>query len=168
MVTFDDRLENGKAGESAIAQWLIRKGYGVLPAYEIQGGQYKGPHVRLPEGDFITPDLLVWKGRKVLWVEAKHKSAFTWHRLTERWTTGIDRRHYYEYLKVFEWTPFDVWILFLQQGKDESPTGLFGRKLSYLRDHVNHQSDKWGPSGMIYWAQEHLQFLATAEEVMNS
>ncbi len=104
-----------------------------------------------------------------MWVEAKHKTAFSWHRLTERWVTGIDLRHYEHYLRVAMKTPWPVWLLFLHEGgqaKDspaESPAGLFGNELLFLSAHENHRSDKWGRSGMVYWAEASLKKLAGLE-----
>lgn len=165
---FEEKPEykRGLAGESTIALWLRRSGYTVLPAYEKIVDNGKGPRVFLPESILVAPDFLSWRGQKVGWIEAKHKTAFTWHRLTHRWTTGIDLSHYKDYLKVADLSPWPVWLLFLHDGdqaKDSppnSPRGLFGNDLNYLRHHENHRSDKWGPSGMVYWAVGDLQLLS--------
>jgi hypothetical protein len=45
------------------------------------------------------------------------------------------------------------------QAKDspsESPRGLFGNNINYLREHVNHTHQNWGRHGMVYWAIESL------------
>lgn len=160
---FEKTLEFGQAGESVIAQWLRKRGNTVLPAYENIIDSGKGPRIFQPGGVLISPDFLCWNGEKVQWIEAKHKTAFTWHRLTERWETGIDLRHYTDYLKVSEQSPWPVWLIFLHDGgqaKDSppnSPKGLFGNDLSYLREHVNHTDTRWGRSGMVYWAIESLR-----------
>lgn len=161
----------GVAGESRIAHWLRRYGYSVLPVYEKLVDEGKGPQLYLPEGSLIAPDLLAFKAKKTVWIEAKHKTAFSWHRLTQRWVTGIDLRHYKDYCRVQDETPWDVWLLFLHEGgqaKDspaDSPSGLFGNRLAYLRCHVNHRSDKWGRTGMVYWALEHLKKLGKLDEL---
>lgn len=165
MSSFAATLSYGDAGESAIAQRLRQRGFSVLPAYEKIISTGKGPQLYLPDGMLIAPDLLVFKGRNVLWIEAKHKTAFTWHRITERWCTGIDLRHYEQYQQVERHTPWNVWLLFLHDGgqaKDSppnSPSGLFGNALSYLIRHENHRSMNWGNSGMVYWAVESLHRL---------
>jgi len=171
MQTFAQTLEYGVAAESSIAQWLIGRGWSVLPVYEKLLDDHKGPQLYTSSGSLIAPDLFVFNSHKVLWVEAKHKSAFTWHRITGRWTTGIDLRHYQDYCQIAERTPWPVWLLFLHeegQAKDSpegSPTGLFGGSLAYLRQNENHRHDNWGKGGMVYWAHETLRLLATLEEI---
>jgi hypothetical protein len=165
---FSEKLQFGKTGESEIAQWLRGRGLNVLPVYEVAQGQYKGPAIYTADGgDVIATDMLVFKGAKAFWIEAKHKSAFTWHRKTQRWVTGIDKRHYEEYLRIGELSDWPVWLLFLHKdgcAKDTpsgmiSPTGLFGGELNYLRENINHTHDNWGNSGMVYWAHDKLKCL---------
>lgn len=160
-MAFADTLKIGKIGESKIALWFQGRGYNVLPVYEKQINEGKGPVLFTSTSEnLICPDMLVFKGSKVFWIEAKHKTAFSWHRKTERWVTGIDKRHYQDYLKVAEnLCGWPVYLIFLhEQGiaKDtpagmESPTGLFGEDLNYLKKHINHTHDNWGRTGMVYW-----------------
>lgn len=171
MNDFKTQLNYGRAAESDIAIWLRSRGNTVMPVYEKIIDDGKGPQVYSPSEAMIAPDLLTWKKNSVTWIEAKHKTAFSWHRLTGRWVTGIDLRHYQHYLSILKTTPWPVWLLFLHEGgsaKDSietSPSGLFGNDLSVLSDHENHRSDKWGRSGMVYWAIEWLKQLATIEEL---
>lgn len=164
-------LAMGQTGETAIARWLRGRGFTVLPVYEKIVDTGKGPQLFMPEGTLVAPDMLVFKGHDALWVEAKHKTAFSWHRNTGRWVTGIDMRHYRDYCQVDDYSPWSVWLLFLHKGgqaKDspaDSPAGLFGETLSKLRFCINHTSDKWGTSGMVYWAHENLRLIAPLEEV---
>lgn len=184
---FDRSLAFGQLGEAYIAQWLRRIcEYNVLPVYEKQMDTGKGPMLFCPEDKLIAPDLFVFKrvarvkgslvkGR-VRWVEAKTKSAFTWHRITQRWTTGIDLRHYEDYLKVSELSIWPVYILFLHldgKAKDTpsgrvSPQGLFGNKIKYLAKNESHRSNNHGRSGMVYWAHSKLTQLATLDEVLHT
>lgn len=165
-MSFSDALAMGQAGESTIAQWLQTRGYTVLPVYEKIMDTGKGPQLYTPTAQIIAPDLFVFRGATALWVEAKHKTAFSWHRLTQRWVTGIDLRHYQDYLRVDAETPWPVWLLFLHEGgqaKDsppDSPCGLFGERLAYLREHENHRHANWGRSGMVYWARDTLRQIA--------
>lgn len=173
-MSFHESLVMGQAGESAIAGWLKRKGFAVMPVYEKIMDTGKGPQLFMAETELIAPDLFVFHpdNKKVLWIEAKHKTAFTWHRITGRWTTGIDLRHYRDYCRVADLSPWPVWLMFLHQGgqaKDsppDSPSGLFGNTLDYLKDNVNHTHANWGPSGMVYWAVGNLRQLATLEDVV--
>lgn len=167
-MTFAQKLAYGQMGESVIARWLRERGNWVLPVYEKETDDSKGPRLFLPHGELIAPDLLAFSpsANYVSWIEAKHKSAFTWHRRTERWVTGIDLRHYADYLRICEESPWPVWLLFLQragQAKDsppDCPTGLYGENLAVLRHCENHRHENWGRSGMVYWWVGSLRKLA--------
>lgn len=159
-VSFSERLQTGLLGEGEIARWFNDKGYAVLPAYEVEMNNGKGPRIFTAEGSLISPDLLVFNSRKVFWIEAKTKSAFTWHRASQTWQTGIDRKHWSHYLQVAQRTPWPVWILFLHRpgsiAKDTpegmtSPCGLFGNTIEKLNANIHHEHENHGPSGMVYW-----------------
>lgn len=178
MTTFAQKssYRYGIAAESAIARWLTDKHqYTVLPVYEKLLDEGKGPQLFTPGGSYIAPDLFAFKQGKdkiiVRWIEAKHKTAFTWHRITQRWVTGIDLRHYEHYCIVDDQTPWPVWLLFLHEGgqaKDspaDSPSGLFGERLSKLRLCENHRHENWGRDGMVYWAVESLMKLAELRDM---
>jgi hypothetical protein len=131
--------------------------------------------------------MLVFTSAGIVWIEAKHKTRFTWHRNTHRWTTGIDLRHYGEYFAVEKRTKLPVWLMFFHRDSSpsaadiaqgcppECPTGLFGGKLFDLVLSENHRAKHFdssrvgyvghGNSGMVYWAPESLRLLATCEEV---
>jgi hypothetical protein len=164
---FSERLQEGKIGESRIAKWFIERGFTVLPVYEIEIGRGKGPQLFMPNKELIAPDMFIFRrndGRQLncYWIEAKHKSAFSWHRKTNRWVTGIDLKHYEHYCEVDAQTPWPVFLMFLHKGEQakdsppNSPKGLFGNSLQYLKKHENHRSPNWGKTGMVYWAIEHL------------
>lgn len=171
-LTFSDSLSFGRAAESDIATWVRSRGWSVLPVYETLMETGKGPQLFTPLEGLIAPDMLIFKGDKALWIEAKHKTAFSWHRMTRRWCTGIDLRHYADYCKVADSSPWPVWLLFLHRGgqaKDsppESPAGLFGNTLEFLRDHEHHRHSNYGRSGMVYWELDRLVLLAALETVL--
>ena len=150
----------GRAAETLISKWLQHKGFSVLPVYEKIIDDGKGPQLFTGGEGLVAPDFLTMKNRKVLWIEAKHKTAFAWYRIGKVWTTGIDLRHYFDYLKVAETTGFPIFLLFLHDGgqaKDSplnSPSGLFGNYLDILSKNENHRSDRWGSSGMVYWTTQ--------------
>lgn len=165
--SFDKSLSFGQQGENSISLWLINTlKYSVLPVYETEGRDFKGPRCFTPGRQIIAPDILAMKEGKVLWIEAKHKTVFSWHRISRQWTTGIDVHHYQNYLELAEKHPFPVWLLFLHEqsvtseGCGECPTGLFGGSLQYLSAHENHRSDRHGKSGMVYWAHGTLSKMA--------
>jgi hypothetical protein len=173
-MSFESKLEAGLFGEDLISKWLIRRGNQVLPAYQIQENHGKGPRLFGQYGQLICPDLLVFKGERVLWIEAKSKSAFTWHRISGTWQTGIDRRHWRDYLEVERVTPFPVWLMFLHapgnSAKDtpdgmQCPSGLYGNSIIELESTVHHEHENHGPSGMVYWCEASLKKLATWESV---
>lgn len=175
---FKQKLIIGKIGESKIANWLRFNGWNILPVYEIEKNQGKGPQIYTASmQNLIAPDLLAFgkEDRYVgtIWVEAKHKTVFSWHRITKRWVTGIDLRHYNDYLKVDKLSKWDVWLFFLHQNdridkRNEPwpcPTGLFGQRLSTLSKIENHRHSNWGRSGMVYWAKDSLLLFATLDEI---
>ena len=166
MNDFDESLAAGKVGESEIAGWLKSKGFNVLPVYDIEKHQYSGPAVYTADGgSLIAPDMLVFKQSKIVWVEAKHKTAFSWHRITSRWVTGIDLHHYSQYQEVAKLVDWPIWLMFLHKGgqaKDSapnSPAGLFAGPIDRLVVDENHRHQNHGKSGMVYWAIDKLNKL---------
>ena len=177
-MSFHESLAEGLLGEGLIARWFNRRGWNVLPAYEIEHTTGKGPRLFMssesPTPQLVTPDLLVFNAAQVLWIEAKTKSAFTWHRASGSWQTGIDRRHWIHYLEVAKQTPWAVWLLFLHKSgclaKDtplgmRSPSGLYGGSIKHLKDHVDHEHDNWGTTGMVYWQEKSLTRICDYAEV---
>jgi hypothetical protein len=187
--SFNDYLSEGRIGEGKIAQWLRRvKNEILLPAYEIEIHSGKGPRLLLKDFQLVAPDFyaISIEGTTVLckWREAKQKTRFTWHWVSKNWQTGIDLRHYEDYLKVRELTQTMVYIMFLHRGNVPSnkdlqngspvtcPTGLYCRSIDYLRAHEHHRDsyDKYGHSyPMVYWNEKTLgPTIATLEEVENA
>ena len=173
---FEDLAEykQGKIGESLIAGWMRSRGNVVLPIYEKEISEGKGPTLFFPSGEeVIGTDLLCMKGDRVIWVEAKHKTAFSWYRIKEVWNTGIDIRHYEDYVKIANYTNYPVWLMFLHKGgqaKDSppSPSGLFGNNIKRLTDNECHRDYRASKSGMVYWNKDDLIQLATLDEVYKS
>lgn len=174
---FRKKLAFGKVAESLIAQWLLTRGNYILPVYEILENQKKGPRLFTSKREYIAPDILIWGEKGVKWIEAKHKTVFTWHRITKQWTTGIDRRHYRDYVALAkDWAPWPIWLLFLHENSEPDkrdkphcpllcPVGLYGGNILSLSNKINHEHDNWGPSGMVYWAESQLTKLAALEEM---
>lgn len=187
MTTFRQSLQQGRVAEGLIARWLMARGSSVMPAYEIEVHQYKGPQLFSAEGEFVAPDMLAFSRNGIHWIEAKHKSVFTWHRKTAQWTTGIDLHHYEQYQRVARITALPVWLLFYHRERTPAPrdrkhncpaacpVGLFGGSLDYLTRNENHRTPHLdasrggvvghGRSGMVYWAEGRLKLLATVEQV---
>ena len=191
--SFADHLATGRVTEGVIANWVRSRGNSVLPVYEKEIDEGKGPQFFSPDEELVAPDMLVFPAApsggsanartgSIIWLEAKHKTVFTWHRISQRWTTGIDFHHFESYLRVQELSARPVWLLFYHSSAtpnprdvppnehgggcpDECPTGLFGRSLSELAENINHKSDRHGRHGMIYWHVDKLIKLATLDEV---
>ena len=163
---FKKQLDIGKVGETEISKWLISRGANVLPVYEIAENQYKGPALYTMDGGVIAPDIICFKKGKVTFIEAKHKNAFSWYRKKSIWTTGIDKKHFEEYVRIQDITEVEVWILFLHRGgiaKDSppSPSGLYGESIEVLKRNIDHESNKFGKGGMVFWNRDTLKQLAT-------
>ena len=172
---FKEALEEGHRGESLIQDYFIRaRGCAVLPIHNEENIDFKGPRFFTPDGELVAPDLLVFGKQGVIWVEAKHKSVFSWHRISGKWVPGVDLHHYEHYQEIAEKYPFPVWILFLHKydycdERDEPwpcPTGLFGQDIGHLRKNENHRHGNHGRSGMVYWGVDTFKKIATVDDVM--
>lgn len=181
--SFEKKLAFGRVAEQHIARWLrFRCDCMVLPVYELELDSGKGPQLFTPDDELVATDLLSIGPKGVKWIEAKHKSVFTWYNAGQRWETGIDLRHYRDYLRIADITDWPVWLLFLHEetipaAKDLErwpdcpsvcPNGLFGGDLARLRTREAHRSDKHGPTGMVYWAHATLDRIATYEQVLQA
>lgn len=170
MPSFKEQLDYGKCGESKIAQYMKgRHGFSVLPVYEVLEGNYKGPRLFCKDENLVAPDMLCMKPGKTFWIEAKHKSVFTWHRNTGCWTTGIDKHHHRDYMNVAESTGHRVWLMFLHESDEpdardlpycagrKCPTGLF---ICDVFEDIHHEHHGWGKHGMVYWDLSQLRKVA--------
>lgn len=183
--TFEKTLAQGRIAEGQCGNWLrLAQGWTLLPAYEIEIPQGKGPRLFLRDRQLVVPDIFAMKhkGKKFLfkWYESKNKSCFTWHYISKNWQDGIDLRHYLDYIQVQEETKIEVYLLFLHScatpnprdiargSPSSAPTGLFGQTLRYLMEHEHHR-DKyergWRSYPMVYWNACDLERLASVEEV---
>jgi hypothetical protein len=179
--SFRQQLAFGKVAEGAIARWLMGRGHSILPVYEkeVGDGTYKGPQLYRMRESFAAPDLLVFSNAsEILWVEAKRKSVFTWWRKGRVWETGIDLRHYRDYLAIRDRIGIRMLLMFLHECSEPSPidrpflppgstcpTGLFAGEIGELSANESHRDPRHGRSGMVYWAHETLVQLATLEQI---
>lgn len=185
MSIFEENLRQGQIGESIIAKWLRRRGWHVLPAYEKEIDNGKGPRLFTANGSastaqLVAPDILGIRSGSFKWFEAKHKTRFSWYGKGGYFVTGIDKRHFDDYCKVADVTGLPVWVLFLHtdsktwpmdvekwKAPPQCPTGLFGAEITKMSEQKSHQSDNHGTSGMYYWRPfVHLYLLADVSEVM--
>lgn len=170
-VVFSQALKVGQMGESLIASWLRSRCWHVLPVYETEINTGKGPRLFAATCELIVPDMFVFNGARARWVEAKHKTAFTWYRKKQVWQTGIDRHHFHQYRRVAAIGAWPVWLMFLHRGgqaKDSppnSPSGLFAGEIEYLASCIDHEDDSASRTGMVYWNYDALKCLASLDEV---
>jgi hypothetical protein len=174
-MSFIHQLNKGQIGESLIAAWFKQRGSSVLPVYHLEIDTGKGPQFYAPDGGYVAPDMMVFPS--MIWVEAKHKTAFTWHRITGKWCTGIDLRHYQQYQEVERISCRPVWLMFLHCQDNPSasdlaagcppkcPSGLFGHSLDALKRCESHRSPNWGRDGMVYWRSDDFKLFATLAEL---
>lgn len=181
-------LRQGQLGESIISRWLIERGNSIMPVYEKEIDDGKGPQFYSRDGHFAAPDLFVFAansrngGERFLWAEAKHKTVFSWYRKRPAWVTGIDLNHFEDYRRVEQRSGVPVWLFFLHSSSTPSaadlangcprvcPTGLFGERLSVLAadENISHRSDRHGAHGMIYWRESSLKLFAPREELLSA
>lgn len=186
MSSFENNLRQGQLGESIIAQWLRSRGWHVLPAYEKEIDNGKGPRLFMAHGStssqLIVPDILGIRNGDFKWFEAKHKTRFSWYGIGGYFVTGIDKRHFDDYCRVADVTDIPVWVLFLhtnsQTSQDdvlqrnapkECPTGLFGAEITKMREQMSHESNRHGSSGMYYWRPfTHLCHIAKLDDILHA
>lgn len=166
---FESKLAFGNVAEKQIEAWLIQvHHFLILPAYE-GGRNQKGPRLFSDGKSLITPDILAIRGQYTRWIEAKHKTHFTWYRAGKSWCTGIDSYLYRDYLQVAQLSGWPVWLLFLHSRSDSAdgicPTGLFGGNIQRLNGCVDHVYKPRNRGGMIYWKYSSLEKLATIEAI---
>lgn len=179
MTTFNQSLVIGQMGESQIAQWMRSRGWHILPAYEKEIDNGKGPRLFTAHGgQLIAPDLLALRGGRFVWIEAKHKEHFTWYRKEQAFQTGIDKRHFDDYVRVADKTGLEVWVMFLHRSDQtwiedvrqgapvKCPTGLFRQRVRTMDacKRYGHQH----ANGMYYWSVDQLEKIATLAEVNNA
>lgn len=178
---FTDRLQDGQIAEALIAEWLRSAcSYHVLPVYEKEIANGKGPRLFTTRGELVAPDLFAMRGASTKWVEAKHKSVWSWRGVGGFWEDGIDLPHYRDYVQVAEQTEWPVWLLFLHTNDipsigdrqrwpncpDRCPTGLFGGDILTLRHtaRIDETPRYEHPHGMAYWKYSDLRLLVTLDQ----
>lgn len=162
MASFESKLARGKVSESALARFLIRHNWLVVPAYDVSNNSFKGPAARWQNEPLVLPDILAAKGGTARWCESKDKSGFTWYRTGHCWETGIDLRHCHDYQRVSELSGWPVFLFVVQgQGKTlgseyatepQPQAGVYYDTLEHLAKVTSHTYDGLtGKTPMIYW-----------------
>ena len=177
-MNFQQSLKTGQLGESMISRWLRSRGWHILPAYEKEIDTGKGPRLFSPgDKQLISPDMVAihpTQGR-ITWIEAKHKTAFTWYRIGRCWNTGIDAAHFDDYAEIASTLPMQVWLFFLHKQSKPSagdlrfgcpaacPSGLFVGEMAHLAKTAILRNGY--ANGMYYWKDSDLKKIASYQEV---
>ena len=184
-LSFQQSLQIGKTAETRIARWLRSRGWHILPVYDLECKSKSGVGPRFftatnildKTHELIAPDMLIFK-TCIRWIEAKHKSRFSWWGIGKTWETGIDRKCWDDYQKIAELSGHSVWLMFLhcqsdswiddiqkRQAPATCPTGLYAGSIGDLIGKISHMDDRYGTSGMVYWRESSLRKLADIENI---
>jgi hypothetical protein len=120
---FQHQLQYGIEGEKEVAEIFINNGYAILPMFQFkhltESPKIIGPSTNNIE--LISPDLIVFKNNKTLFVEVKKKTR--WVMNNNNLETGFDYRLYRHYLDVVNRTGIDLIIVFNHVNKP--PLGMY-------------------------------------------
>ena len=120
-----------------------------------------------PDGtSCAAPDFLCYSlsTYSLFWAECKNKTNFVELRNYGCWTTGIDKKAFDNYMKVWRQTKTPVFIYFLQNGGTDKHTGkksepgLFYQNLDILNLRIHESTGKFN-NEMVYWDREVLERL---------
>lgn len=164
---FEQRLEFAKQFEKAVAAWLQRRGWLVLPTYDFSGkDDDKAPKLMAQQWSksLIVPDLLACRG-ETHWVEVKYKTHAEWTWMTQRYETGLNLRLWDHYREVWRVSGIKIWIVFVHRDEAEMRCG----DIEYLNKLRRvYRGDKMSPGGTIFFPWEKLHRLAGLDEVLQA
>lgn len=126
--SFSEMLAFGQEGEHKIAEMLISKGYTLLSLYQFEGTQH-APYFLNSSGMVVSPDLVCAKKGRVFFVEVKTKTRWSQNASREI-ETGIDFRLYNHYLRLYNETNVDLWLVFNHEASE--PTGVYAVHINTL------------------------------------
>lgn len=69
---FEDKLEYGKEAEDEIYNFLLRKGWSLVPTQPFKSD--KGQRVYRLDDDYPAPDTIAFRKGDSRWIEVKHKT----------------------------------------------------------------------------------------------
>jgi hypothetical protein len=176
MSKFAERPEviRGRAAEIAVSQWLQRRGWAVLPAYDYSGRDAdKAPRMESTERPLVVPDLLAARKGATAWFEVKRKTHADLTRMTGRLETGIAWRLWDHYHDVRVRTGLPVWVVFVHDKEDELRAceigeaefaecnhGRSGRTIRF------YGGDKMDRNGMVFFCWSCLVVIGRTSAVM--
>lgn len=144
LTSFKDFLKFGEDGEKEVAIQLIEKGINIMPLYQFTNKD-KTPVLLTKNTQIIAPDLICYYKNKSFFVEVKTKNK--WVVSKNYIETGLDYKHYLEYLKIKETTGLPVYLFF--NHINEKPNGIFYVEISKN----NRYWDGTIPNGIKYYTE---------------
>ena len=167
---FNDSLKFGLGGERIVAEIMRARGWTVVQVGG-QHGEYQGPRIELPMGlTLVSPDLIIMKNGKTFWIEVKRKSVFSFHKNSQKITTGIDLDKWIDYLEADRYGSFPLWLFFLHEsdtvrdapdGIARPKTGIYFGQARKLKQTELHRHRNFGSHGGVFWDIATLGFLPT-------
>jgi len=165
-MSFEDRLEHARRVEQDVAAWLMRRNWLVLPVYDYSGQQDdKAPKLQAARrrDSLVAPDLLAARGGAHLWFEVKWKAAATLHRKTDTLETGLNLRHWRDYVAIKRESGADVWIVFVHEAEAE----IRAAEVSQLaRSARIYDGAKMGRGGMVFFPYRQIKRLCSTRDVL--
>lgn len=126
---FNQMLKFGEEGERIAAEKLLSKGVAVSPLYQFSPDS--PPFLLTDIERVILPDLTCWKNGANFFVECKRKKQWvSWNGELE---TGLDLRHFNDYLKVKKITGSSIYIFFIHEDTMKQNSGIFYNEIEILK-----------------------------------
>lgn len=136
-MTFEERLEYGKEGEDEVYNYLMQKGWSLIPTVPFK--EDKGQRVYRLKNDYPSTDTIAFRKGISKWIEVKHKTHPSFY--NGAWTVGMDKYYFSSYYRMQEDSGIDVSVFFLiDVSTHEKPFGLYDRSLSNLCGSVHSES----------------------------
>lgn len=156
---FREQLAFGKEGEHEVAQYFMDRGFSALTLYQFDDLK-ESPKIFSLADVTISPDLLIAKPGRVMWVEVKTKQR--WIEYFGCLETGCNEYHYNSYVKVRQLTGIKSFIVF--NHKKCSPCGRFvidiDKAYSRRWNGLNSKTGAKINGPMILWRMDSLTQIA--------
>ena len=119
---FLQQLEWGKEGEKEICNLLAEQGESFMALYQFEDDI--APKIMGAEGDIISPDIIRFSNGRAYFAEVKRKTQWVkgWS-VSGEIETGLNNKHFLEYVKTSKITGLDVEIYFIQE--EMAPLGIW-------------------------------------------
>lgn len=155
--------QRGREAELAVAKWLMRRGYHVVPSYDYAGLDHeKPPRLQGEAKGYAIPDLDVAKDGDRRWVEVKWKAKPS-PTYSSRLTGckgivdahGIAKRLIDQYMTVQRITGTAVWVFVVEGHSGE----WLCQKLDTLRSGKEWSTRSAAMGDMVFWPRAAFRLL---------